>query len=106
MATKKQATNRVLNTDKTLASVIKNPRLTEKATMLAEGNVYTFNILPGTNKTQVTQAVEALFGVTPRAVRIVNGKQKHVFVRGKYGKTASVKKAYVALKKGDKISLM
>jgi len=39
-------------------------------------------------------------------VRIVNIPAKKVFVRGKRGQKNAIKKAYVELKKGDKIELI
>ena len=89
-----------------ITSVIAKPRITEKATQVAEGNVYTFTVLRKATKTQVKEAIVKLYKVTPRKINIVNVKQKQVFVRGKFGTQAGSRKAYVFLKKGDKIELM
>ena len=86
--------------------VLKRPRITEKATMLAERNdmkAYTFEIDARANKPEVVAAVKKLFGVTPRKVAITNNPRKAVIVRGKAGFKGGVKKAVVYLKKGDKI---
>lgn len=87
-------------------SLVKNPRLTEKATVLAEGNVYTFDIDPRANKVQIREAIKTLYNVTPKKVAISTIKPKQVFVRGKRGTKSGGKKAFVFLKKGDSISLM
>ena len=91
---------------KSVTHVIFNPRITEKATQVADNNVYTFNILPNATKTQVKEAVQSLYKVTPVKVNVVKLRQRNVVVRGKRGVQAGGRKAYVFLKKGDKIELM
>jgi large subunit ribosomal protein L23 len=89
-----------------IASVILSPRITEKATQIAEGNVYTFNITPSATKIQVKEAIIKLYKVTPIKVNVIKIRQRKVIVRGKRGVQAGGRKAYVTLKKGDKIELM
>lgn len=89
-----------------VTAAIVRPRITEKATQVAENNVYTFNIAPTATKTQVKEAVQKLYKVTPLKVNVVKIRARKVFVRGKRGVTAGGRKAYVYLKKGDKIELM
>ncbi len=87
--------------------VIVGPRITEKATMQVEANnVYVFEITEKANKISVRQAVAALYNVTPIRVAITRNPSKKVNYRGRSGVTAGVKKAYVYLKKGDKIELV
>ncbi|HEY4516132.1 MAG TPA: 50S ribosomal protein L23 [Candidatus Paceibacterota bacterium] len=85
------------------SNVILRPRITEKATALSEKGVYVFEIAPEANKISVAKAIKAYFDVTPIKVRIVLNPSKNVVVRGKRGVKSGVKKAYVYLKKGDKI---
>jgi large subunit ribosomal protein L23 len=82
------------------------PRITEKATLLSENNVYTFTIPKGANKVTVAAAVKDLFKVTPIKVAIVRTMGKTKITKGKMGKTAETKKAYVYLKKGEKIEFV
>ncbi len=88
-------------------SVLLSPRITEKAAIGNDFGIYTFNITRSATKQQVAAAVKQLFKVTPRMVRVANVKGVRVTTRatGKKGKTASGKKAYVYLKKGEKIEL-
>jgi large subunit ribosomal protein L23 len=86
--------------------VLVSPRITEKATQVAENNVYTFNVVPSATKIQVKEAIIALYKVTPIKVNIMKIRARKVFVRGKRGTEAGGRKAYVYLKKGDKIELM
>lgn len=88
--------------------ILKNPRITEKATLLAEGACYTFDIAKGVSKKEVEQAIHALYKVTPRMVRTAVVPSKKVNPRrgrGKMGRTNGGRKAYVYLKKGDKIEV-
>ena len=59
--------------------IIKNPRITEKASFRAERNVYTFDVAEKANKTEVKKAVFALYKVQPRKVNILRMKRKKVF---------------------------
>ena len=88
--------------------VLKRPRVTEKATLLAERSdkkAYTFEIDAHANKAEVAIAIKKLFGVTPAKIAITINPRKAVFVRGKAGFKGGVKKAVVYLKKGDKIEI-
>ncbi len=87
-------------------AILKNPRITEKASIVAEGGVYTFDISPRTNKQEVAKAIFALYKIKPKKVSVVVSRADHVFVRGKRGVQAGGKKALVYLKKGDKIDLI
>ncbi len=87
--------------------VILRPRITEKASLLAETqNVFIFEIADNATKLQVRNAVASVYGVTPTKVSIARNPGKHMFYRGRMGETSGVKKAYVYLKKGDKIELV
>lgn len=89
-----------------LAAVIVRPRVTEKATMSAESGVYVFEVSKNSTKTQIAKAVANMYKVTPTKVRVVNLPAKSVFIRGKWGTKSPIKKAYVYLKKGDKIEII
>lgn len=89
-----------------ISGIIKNPRITEKATNVASQNVYTFNVTEKATKTQIKEAIQKLYKVKPIKVNVVTLLQRAVFVRGKKGKEAGGRKAYVYLKKGDKIELI
>jgi large subunit ribosomal protein L23 len=85
------------------ADIILKPRITEKASFVAESNVYVFEVAPKATKKQVTDTIKAFYDFTPIKVNIVKNPAKEVFVRGKKGVKQGVKKAYVYLKDGDKI---
>jgi large subunit ribosomal protein L23 len=89
-----------------LSSVIKRPRITEKASMKAEANVYAFEVASDANKVTIAAAVKELFNVTPLKIAVVKIPTKQVFVRGRMGTTGGGKKAYVYLKKGETIEFV
>ena len=89
------------------AEILRNPRITEKATDVAGHNVYTFDVAPFANKTTIKAAIKDVYRVTPVAVRIVTVPTKrYVSRRGIRSASGGGKKAYVQLKKGDTIELV
>lgn len=88
-----------------VTAVVVSPRITEKATVQAENGVYVFNITKDATKPQIARAIAELYKVTPVKVRVASTPAKTVFVRGRVGSKAGVRKAYVYLKKGDKIEI-
>jgi large subunit ribosomal protein L23 len=89
-------------------TVGKNPysyRITEKATTLADKNVYVLNIPKTENKTELKKTLEAKYKVTVLKINIVNSPKKEKVSRGRYGMRGGGKKAYVTLKAGDSIVL-
>ncbi|WP_369919923.1 50S ribosomal protein L23 [Marinomonas polaris] len=87
--------------------VLLGPHISEKATIVAEGNgQYVFCVTGDATKPEIKQAIEALFEVKVESVRTLNhkGKTKRT-VRG-LGKRKDVKKAYVRLAEGQDIDFM
>ncbi len=85
-------------------SVLLRPRVTEKAAIKANTqNVYVFEVTKGATKASVKASIRDTYKVTPIDVRLLAIPSKNVFVRGKKGVKSGGKKAYVYLKKGDKI---
>ncbi len=91
---------------KDLNSVLLNPHITEKATMSSESGVYVFEIDPSSSKSDVQKAFIEKYKIHPKKVATVTIPAKNVFVRGKKGKKSGYKKAYVYLKKGEKIEII
>jgi len=88
----------------TLHTVIRRPLITEKGLGVKETEgTLVFEVAAKATKTEVKQAVEALFKVNVSAVRTatVAGKERR---RGKFaGFRPDWKKAYVRLKSGEKM---
>ena len=92
--------------DSSAYMLVRKPRITEKSTILSERGVYTFDVAPRANKTIVANFIRQVYGVAPKKIRIVSSVSKQTFIRGRYGVRAGAKKAYVYLKKGDKIEFV
>ncbi len=87
-------------------SVLISPRMTEKAVLSQEKKgVYVFNVLPDATKSQIIGSVKAVYKVTPIRVNTSRVASKTKFFRGRLGTKSGGKKAYVYLKKGDKIDV-
>ena len=86
--------------------IIKNPRITEKASFKAEENVYTFDITASANKTEIKKAIFALYKVKPIKVNVLSVPKKNIMSKGKKGTRGGGRKAFVYLKKGDKIEFI
>jgi large subunit ribosomal protein L23 len=90
----------------TFKSVIVRPHMTEKAALAqAKSNVYVFEVLPKATKKSVSAAIQHAHKVTPERIHLLAIPTKSVWRRGKWGTTGGGKKAYVYLKKGDKIEI-
>lgn len=90
-----------------IASVLKSPRITEKAAMHQGAGVYTFEVANNATKQTIAQAVAAAYKVVPKKVRIVSipSKRKRSARSGIQGMTQGGKKAYVYLAKGETIAI-
>ena len=85
--------------------IIRKPLVTEKSTMASENGAVVFEVSITSNKPQIKEAVEALFGVKVKAVNtsITKGKQKRF--KGVLGRRKDVKKAFVTLEDGNTIDV-
>ncbi|MEM7734064.1 MAG: 50S ribosomal protein L23 [Pseudomonadota bacterium] len=85
--------------------VIRKPIITEKSTMASEAGAVVFEVAIDSNKPQIKEAVEALFGVKVKAVNTTISKGKNKRFRGIKGTRKDVKKAYVTLEEGNTIDV-
>jgi large subunit ribosomal protein L23 len=89
---------------KNIYEVIRRPLITEKSTAARETqHAVCFEVHRDATKPEIKKAVETLFGVKVAGVRIANmhGKVKR---QGRYaGRRPDWKKAYVVLKKDQKM---
>jgi large subunit ribosomal protein L23 len=85
--------------------VLIKPVISEKSYRLADDGKYTFIVAPGTNKTQIRQAVEAVFRVKVTGVNTVNRHGKRRRTRFGWGKRPDTKRAIVTLAQGERIDI-
>lgn len=85
--------------------VIRAPWFSEKALVITERGVYTFGVPARATKAEIAGAVQEIYKVTPRKIRIVNlpAKKKAMRTKRGVGVRAARCKAYVYLNKGDSI---
>ena len=89
-----------------IASILIRPRITEKATTVSEFSVYVFEVWSKSGKDEIKKAFVEKYKVVPVKVTTVTVPAKKVVVRGKRGVKAGFKKAYIYLKKGEKIEII
>ena len=85
--------------------ILLKPIVTEKTSAMMQDNKYTFKVALGANKTEIRQAVEAIFNV-----KVVNVNTIRVFGKTKRmgkseGKRSDYKKAIVKLAEGNTIPI-
>jgi large subunit ribosomal protein L23 len=85
--------------------VVLAPIVSEKSYSLLDGNAYTFLVHPSANKTEIRQAVEAIWDVRVVKVNTLNRKGKVKRFRYTQGKRPDSKRAVVKLAEGDSIEI-
>lgn len=87
--------------------VILRPVVSEKSYGLLEEGVYTFVVAPEASKTEIRDAVEAIFDVSVLRVNTLNrkGKRKRERRTGRWVRSSDQKRARVTLAEGDSIEL-
>ncbi len=92
-----------------IGSAIIRPHITEKAAIQTGNDVYVFEVTSKATKMEIAKAIVALYKVVPVKVNIVTKSPRRVASRtrrGIMGTKTGMKKAYVYLKKGDKIEFV
>lgn len=90
--------------------IVLTPRISEQTYKFSNDNVYVFNVDKSYSKNEIKAAVEKQFGVTVDSINtsVVKGKVKASNRKNRrpvYGSRKDIKKAYVTLIEGDKISI-
>ena len=91
-----------------LMTVLLEPRVTEKSTMVGEAyNQFVFKVAKDATKPEIKSAVELMFeGAEVESVQVANVKGKKKMFARKPGQRVNWKKAYVKLKPGFDIDFM
>lgn len=86
--------------------VIIAPVVSEKSyDLIEQAGTYTFRVDPRSNKTEIKEAVEEIFGVKVTRVNTINRKGKVKRTGYRLGKRANTKRAIVTLATGDEIDI-
>ncbi|BDA64833.1 50S ribosomal protein L23 [Actinomyces capricornis] len=89
-----------LEKSKNPRDVIIAPVVSEKSYTCMDRGQYTFIVAPSANKTEIKQAVEAIFSVKVDSVNTINRKGKRRRTRTGMGKSKDTKRAIVTLREG------
>ncbi|MBA2767203.1 MAG: 50S ribosomal protein L23 [Actinomycetota bacterium] len=87
------------------SQIIIRPVVSEKSYVLATADKYTFRVHPDAHKTQIRQAVEALFDVHVVEVRTISVRSKPKRRGYTSGRTRAWKKAIVQVRPGESIPI-
>ena len=85
--------------------VILQPVVSEKSYALLDDNTYTFIVDPDANKTEIKEAVQAIFSVRVTGVNTLHRKGKRKRTRRTIGVRKATKRALVTLHPDDKIEI-
>ncbi len=85
--------------------VLVAPHVTEKAAQFEGEGKYVFKVSIRSNKEDVKKAIQKVYGVTPKKVRIINVLGKKSRSGHQNRKPVTYKKAIVALKDGESIQI-
>ena len=85
--------------------IIRAPWFSEKALIITEKGVYTFEVTSRATKAEIAGAIKEIYKVEPRMVRIANlpAKKKAMRTKRGVGSRTARRKAYVYLNAGDTI---
>lgn len=86
-------------------TLIKGIRQTEKSARLERMRQYVFDVAKDANKSEIKQAVEAMFNVSVEHVNTQVHAGKWRRLTGRWGKRPDWKKAIVTVAEGQKIEL-
>lgn len=90
-----------------LLTVLLGPHISEKATRIVEKhNQVVFRVRRDATKPEIKQAVEKLFEVSVRSVRVVNQVGKTKRTGRTMGQRSAWKKAYVRLDEGHELDFL
>lgn len=89
-----------------ILTILRAPHVSEKAAMSSNGySQYVFKVASDSSKFEIREAVEQLFEVKVRNVRVCNVKGKRVRFGRMMGRQQDWKKAYITLERDQQIDI-
>jgi ribosomal protein L23 len=85
--------------------MFRGARVTEKATLLSSNSVYVINVRNTATKPEIVKMIQKVYKVKPTKIRVINSPKKKILHKGRPGERGGGKKAYIYLKKGEKIEI-
>ncbi len=86
--------------------IIKEPHISEKATMLSDSNRYVFKVYSNTNKIEIKKAVEGIYGVDILSVNVIKIPKKKRRLGKVQGFKEGYTKAIIKIQDGQKIEIL
>ena len=83
--------------------ILLHPVLSEKGTHLASKGEYVFMVTQAANKSEIAKAIQGVYEVHVRSVKIIKAPGKQRRYGRSIGRTSPRKKALVQLRAGEKI---
>ena len=105
MSTNRKPRGRITIPRERMYDIVRHPVITEKSTLVSEHNQVVFRVPLTATKPEIRAAVEGLFGVKVTAVNTLRRKGKTVRWRGRPGRHADRKNAFITLAEGDSIDV-
>lgn len=102
---KKETKKELKENTKDAYKILIKPLVSEKASEASKLNQYIFVVNKKANKPEVKKAIEAVYGIKPIKVNIINTQGKKVRFGRFSGKRKDWKKAIVTLPKGKSIQI-
>lgn len=102
---KKKVSEELIKKADLVNKVIISPIVSEDAMTKTTHGKYVFKVSSDSNKNQVAEAIEVLYGVDVVKVNVMKYKQKNHRFRMVKGKKSGYKKAIVTIKSGQEIQL-
>ncbi len=87
-------------------TIIKNPIITEKATMLSADRKYVFLVEKGATKPEIRKALQAIYKVNIENIQVINTSPKPRRMGAQLGEKPGYRKAIVTLKEGQKLDVL
>jgi len=86
-------------------TVLMRPLVTEKTAQMSDQNVMVFEVARGSNRIEIKNAFNELYGIVPVRVNVMNMRGKRVAFGRTGGKRKDWKKAIIALPKGVNLDI-
>lgn len=86
--------------------ILKEPHISEKTADLVKQNQYVFKVWPRAEKPEIKRAIENLYGVEVKGVRIIKIPRKKRRLGRISGWRKGYKKAIIKVKEGQKIEVL
>ena len=95
----------VIMNEQKIMSILLEPKVNEKSSMIGElNNQYVFKVSKDATTPEIKKAVELMFDVKVKSVRVMNMQGKLTRIGRTFGKRKDWKKAYVSLHEGFDIN--